>query len=139
MGEYKYYLFICLFSFLFHEPKNRWRLNHPSTPSNDTPAGYWRVHNSGAYRRDGRRKKLGTSFKFLYLMGYLEIRWSQPILKHGSHLLLHFVAFFHVASSMLSTEVDNKKVGVDNEKALELENRIYFIVSYLMITPNILV
>ena len=39
--------------------------------------------------------------------------------------LLHFVAFFHVAS-VLSTEVDNEKVGVDNEKALELDNRIFF-------------
>ena len=38
-----------------------------------------------------------------------------------SSLLLHFVAFFHVAS-LLSTWVDNKKVGVDNEKALELDN-----------------
>ena len=52
--------------------------------------------------------------------------------------MLHFVAFFHVAS-LLSTRADNKKVGVDSEKALELDNRIDFIVSYLMITPNILV
>ena len=29
-------------------------------------------------------------------------------------ILLHFVAFFHVAS-LFSTSVDNKKVGVDNE------------------------
>ena len=36
-------------------------------------------------------------------------------------LLLHFVAFFHVAT-LLSTGVDSKKVGVDNEKALELTN-----------------
>ena len=36
-------------------------------------------------------------------------------------LLLHFVAFFHVAS-LLST-------GVDNEKALELDNRIFFHIS----------
>ena len=57
----------------------------------------------------------------------------KPILKHGNHLLLHFVAFFHVAS-LLSTGADNKKVGVDNEKLLELDNRIDF-----MITPNILV
>ena len=35
--------------------------------------------------------------------------------------LLHFVAFFHLAS-LLSTLVDNKKVGVDDEKALELTN-----------------
>ena len=39
--------------------------------------------------------------------------------------LLHFVAFFHVAS-LFSAGVDNKKVGVDNEKALELDNRIIF-------------
>ena len=39
--------------------------------------------------------------------------------------LLHFVAFFHVAS-LFSTGVDIKKVGVDNEKALELDNRIFF-------------
>ena len=37
--------------------------------------------------------------------------------------LLHFVAFFHVAS--LSIEVDNEKVGVDNEKALNLDIRIF--------------
>ena len=40
-------------------------------------------------------------------------------------ILLHFVAFFHVAS-LLSTGVDNEKVGLDNEKALELDNRIFF-------------
>ena len=39
--------------------------------------------------------------------------------------LLHFVPFFHVAS-LLSTRVDNKKVRVDNEKALELDSRILF-------------
>ena len=39
--------------------------------------------------------------------------------------LLHFVAFFHVAS-LLSTGVDNEKVGVDDEKALELTNRTVF-------------
>ena len=37
--------------------------------------------------------------------------------------LLHFVVFFHVAS-LFSKGVDNKKVTVDNEKALELDNRI---------------
>ena len=41
--------------------------------------------------------------------------------------LLHFVAFFHVAS-LLSTGVDNKKVGVDYKKALELDNRIFFFI-----------
>ena len=39
---------------------------------------------------------------------------------------MHFVAFFHVAS-LLSTGVDNEKVGVDNEKALELDTNIFFI------------
>ena len=39
--------------------------------------------------------------------------------------LLHFVAIFHVAS-LFSTGVDNKKVGVDNEKALELTNSTVF-------------
>ena len=43
----------------------------------------------------------------------------------SNQFLLHFVAFFHVAS-LFSTGVDNKKVGVDNEKALELDNRIFF-------------
>ena len=38
---------------------------------------------------------------------------------------MHFVAFFHVAS-LLSTGVDNEKVGVDNEKALELTNSTVF-------------
>ena len=40
-------------------------------------------------------------------------------------ILLHFVAFFH-AASLFSTGVDNEKVGVDNEKALELTNSTVF-------------
>ena len=40
-------------------------------------------------------------------------------------VLLLFVAFFHVAS-LFFTGVDNKKVGVDNEKALELTNSTVF-------------
>ena len=43
----------------------------------------------------------------------------------GKIALLHFVAFFHVAS-LFSTGVVNKKVGVDNEKALELTNSTVF-------------
>ena len=39
--------------------------------------------------------------------------------------LLHFVAFFHVAS-LFSKGVDNKKDGVDNENALELTNSTVF-------------
>ena len=50
--------------------------------------------------------------------------------------LLHFVAFFHVAS-LLSTGVDNKKVGVDNEKALDLDNRVFFsYFSLISISPK---
>ena len=41
-------------------------------------------------------------------------------------ILMHFVAFFHVAS-LLSSWVDNEKVGVDNEKALELTNSTVFL------------
>ena len=40
-------------------------------------------------------------------------------------VLLHFVAFFHVAS-LFSTGVENKEVGVDNKKALELTNSTVF-------------
>ena len=36
----------------------------------------------------------------------------------NNSILLHFVAFFHVASLFF--------IGVDNEKALELDNRIFF-------------
>ena len=42
-----------------------------------------------------------------------------------SQLKMAFVAFFHVAS-LLSTGVDNEKVGVDTEKALELTNSPVF-------------
>ena len=38
-------------------------------------------------------------------------------------LQMDFVAFFHVAP-LFSTGVDNEKVEVDNEKALELTNSI---------------
>ena len=44
---------------------------------------------------------------------------------YESKYLLHFVAFFHVAS-LFSTGVDNETVGVDNEKALELTNSTIF-------------
>ena len=40
---------------------------------------------------------------------------------HSKGCLLHFVAFFHVAS-LFVREVENRKVGVDNKKALELTN-----------------
>ena len=43
----------------------------------------------------------------------------------NNDLLLHFVAFFHVAS-LFFTGVENKKVGVDNKKALELTNSTVF-------------
>ena len=46
-----------------------------------------------------------------------------------------FVAFcsvFHV-TSMLSTGLDNETIGVDNEKALELDNRLIFIYFSLIV------
>ena len=46
--------------------------------------------------------------------------------------LLQFVAFFQVSS--LSKEADNKKVGIDNEKVLEMDNRI--ICSYFNIETS---
>ena len=39
--------------------------------------------------------------------------------------MLHFVSFFHV-SLLFSTGVDNEKLAVDNEKALELTNSAVF-------------
>jgi len=53
---------------------------------------------------------------------------SEPFLfpyKKRDTNLLHFVAFFHVASLFLY-RVDNRKVGVDNKKALELTNSTVF-------------
>ena len=51
---------------------------------------------------------------------------KNEMVKSGWKLcLLHFVAFFHIAS-LLSTGVDSGKVGVDNEKALELTNSTVF-------------
>ena len=44
---------------------------------------------------------------------------------HRHPHLLHFVAFFYVVS-LLSTGVDNEKVGVGNEKAVELTNSTVF-------------
>ena len=55
----------------------------------------------------------------------LDFETVQKTCTLGKLLLLHFVAFFHVAS-LLSTGVDNKKVGVDNKKALELTNSTVF-------------
>jgi ABC-type xylose transport system substrate-binding protein len=50
----------------------------------------------------------------------------QQIEKLLNHIiLLHFVAFFHVAS-LFYTGFDNKKVGVDNGKALEMTNGTVF-------------
>ena len=67
----------------------------------------------------------------LYKVGVLTARYSimgKPG-KFGRRLgepfLLHFVAFFHVAS-LFSTGVDNEKGGVDNKKALELTNSTVF-------------
>jgi hypothetical protein len=51
-------------------------------------------------------------------MGKLEMEtvWDEILLQNM--ILLHFVAFFHVASLF--------SIGVDNEKALKLDNRIFF-------------
>ena len=43
----------------------------------------------------------------------------------GIKTFVAFCSFFHVAS-LFSTTVNNKKVGVDNEKALELTNSTVF-------------
>ena len=43
----------------------------------------------------------------------------------GKKSLLHFVAFFHVASLFLCRG-DNRRVGVDNKRALELTNSTVF-------------
>ena len=57
---------------------------------------------------------------------YQANNWSKKKIPSCANLaLLHFVAFFHVAS-LFSAGVDNKKVGVDNEKALELTNSTVF-------------
>ena len=50
---------------------------------------------------------------------------KKPTQRKKKKYLLHFVAFFHVAS-LFSTGVENKKVGVDNKKALELTNSTVF-------------
>ena len=57
-----------------------------------------------------------------YVENTEKVTFAIYVMTHG---LLHFVAFFHVAS-LLSTGVDNEKVGVDNEKALELTNSTVF-------------
>ena len=57
---------------------------------------------------------------FEQLRDKLLITWPNDV-----QCLLHFVAFFHVAS-LFSTRVDNKKVGVDNKKALELTHSTIF-------------
>ena len=56
---------------------------------------------------------------------YRKVRGSVSEIETKYKYLLHFVAFFHVAS-LISTEVDNRKVGVDNKKALELTNSAVF-------------
>ena len=54
----------------------------------------------------------------------INIKVNQSTLLITVHLL-HVVSFFYVAS-LFSTGVDNKKVGVENEKALELTNATVF-------------
>ena len=65
---------------------------------------------------------LSSSLSSTYLLlNLLLLSSTVKILDDIIFHLLHFVAFFHVASRF-STGVDNKKVGVDNKKALELTN-----------------
>ena len=61
------------------------------------------------------------------IIPFIEINYIPNFknLSLGNIYLLYFVAFFHVAS-LFSTGVDNKKVGRDNEKALELTNSTVF-------------
>ena len=83
-------------------------------------------HNGGFQRGRYIVTNLSTS-------KYIRIVHTQPVFITDYCLqfttrpkfLLHFVAFFHVAS-LLFTGVDKEKVGVDNEKALELKNSPVF-------------
>ena len=65
---------------------------------------------------------IATEIKERFTVGGLNAHLKKSNLERA---LLHFVAFFHVAS-LLSTGVDKEKVGVDNEKALELTNSTVF-------------
>ena len=65
--------------------------------------------------------RYSLSENHLYFMYFMFSLFSQD----QNNSLLHFVAFFHVAS-LFSTGVDNRKVGVDNKKALELTNSTVF-------------
>ena len=56
---------------------------------------------------------------------FFAVKCSAHMYMQKKRYLLHFVAFFHVVS-LFSAGVDNKKVGVDNEKALELTNSTVF-------------
>jgi hypothetical protein len=53
---------------------------------------------------------------------YLHYNCGQTVVQMN---LLHFVAFFHVASMFSTGVVDNEKMGVENGKALELDYRIF--------------
>jgi hypothetical protein len=68
---------------------------------------------------------------FRVVLGWFRVgkcRFTNDVHLPSKEHLLHFVAFFHVAS-LFSTGVDNEKVEVDNEKALELDNRFFFHIS----------
>ena len=62
----------------------------------------------------------------LKVVGFQSLKQSIVLFDtHGTYNLLHFVAFFHVVSQ-LYIGIDDKILGVDNEKALELDNRTFF-------------
>ena len=66
-----------------------------------------------------------TSIKYRVNNQLFEVQeWHANSFEGLNIFLLHFGAFFH--ASLLSTGVDNKKVEVDNEKALELTNSTVF-------------
>ena len=54
-----------------------------------------------------------------------KVKTYKPTYTYLEKFFTAFCSFFHVAS-LFSTGVDNKKVGVDNEKALELTNSTVF-------------
>ena len=90
-------------------------LNAQGEPRNWSDNGHWRM-------------LIGTNTKsqLQQLNSYCFVLRGYKCTRCTKQFVLHFVAFFHVAS-LFSTAVDNEKVGVDNKKALELDKRIFFL------------
>ena len=66
-----------------------------------------------------------NSYSYFYMIQEISGIYAIKQKLRLTNTFLHFVASFHVAS-LFSTGVDNKKMGVDNEKALELTNSSVF-------------